>query len=239
MDEKIFERLSEEELIKGCNSCAINANAHYESALRVAEIEHYGIASSLLILSVEEAIKGLIFMSKLMGMDTPDKVERFFSKHESRHQAARDLYEFIKNIMDSVDEVKDCIKENGRLLMIQHAVKGMPDDIEAWKIDFLSNLTKNTQDEISRIIMSKSNDRDQQQERADKKWWNKANQLKNSGFYVDYKGEWLLPQNITKEDFDVSQTKVYNVLSLLQKICSIDIVDYNFMKQILSTTQVK
>jgi AbiV family abortive infection protein len=234
MDARAFDGLSELELIHGCKSCVTNAKSHYESALKIAEIGHYGIASSLLILSVEETIKGLVFMHKLMGMGTPDKVERFFSQHESRHHMARDLYDLIKNILSSVEEVRAYIKESGRLLMVQYVIKGIPDDIEAWKIEYLTELNKSTQDGINKIILSKSNIRNEQQERVDKKWWNKANYLKNSGFYVDYKGKWLLPQNITKEGFEETKTKVYDILELLLKICDIDTEGFEMLKRLSS-----
>lgn len=47
-------------------------------------------------------------------------------------------------------------------------------------------------------------------------WWKQANNLKNSGFYVDFvNSKWESPKDITKEQFEVGRE---HILYLIEKI---------------------
>tara|TARA_R110002073_G_scaffold327921_4_gene508854 strand:- start:1475 stop:2206 length:732 start_codon:yes stop_codon:yes gene_type:complete len=157
-------------------------NLKSDSSLLVKKNASYSSASSLLILSSEEVIKAILVLLHSHGYRVYllKDAKEFFKNHEIRHSLQM-LIETGMSLFETVD------KWESRKLK-----KQPPKTSRKWlnnTLQFLSDaafVLSNVSTAMSRVegII-------------------KFNDLKNSGFYVDYKNEILIPkETVVQEDYN-------------------------------------
>ena len=153
-----------------------------DSSVLVDVNKSYSSASSLLILSSEEVIKAILVLLHSHGYRVYllKDAKGFFKNHEIRHS----LQMFIETGMSLFDTIDKW--ENRKLK------KQIPNTKKKWlnnTLQFLSDtafLLSNVSTAMTRI-----------------EGIQKFNDLKNAGFYVDYRNEILIPQkSVNKEDYN-------------------------------------
>ena len=153
-----------------------------DSSVLVDVNKSYSSASSLLILSSEEVIKAILVLLHSHGYRVYllKDAKGFFKNHEIRHSLQM-LIETGMSLFDTIDKW-----ENRKL------EKPIPNTTRKWlnnTLQFLSDaafVLSNVSTAMNRIEGIK-----------------KFNDLKNAGFYVDYKNEILIPQNtVLQKDYN-------------------------------------
>ena len=193
MKDQDFNNLKPSEAYIGFNYCIDNSFRLHSAAEKVSKQSYFGIATSLLVLSAEEGIKALLLLLKMHFPDKKYKVEHIFKDHVKKHNLSRDIFDKWKHILISYDEMlKDLRKEFP-------SIKSFHRDVLKQKFDVK--------------LKEKYLAEDKTVGKADRKWWNNANKLKNKGFYVDYTENegWILP-SITKAEYLKSRMFVINLV---------------------------
>lgn len=153
-----------------------------DSSVLVDVNKSYSSASSLLILSSEEVIKAILVLLHSHGYRVYllKDAKGFFKNHEIRHSLQM-LIETGMSLFDTIDKWEN-----------REIKKQIPNTKKKWlnnTIQFLSDaafVLSNVSSAINRIEGIK-----------------KFNDLKNAGFYVDYRNEILMPQKtVNKEDYN-------------------------------------
>lgn len=186
MKDAEFNKLKKEELIKGYRLCSENSQKHYNAAIHLAQNNFYGIANSHLILAAEEAVKGFLFLIRCFVNDEDWEVEEIFKDHANKHRVAREAYISWKHLLDSLSDSMQTLFQNIGKLFGQDK-----DTIYRVSTQIVSDNLKRRMDNDNKEELKK-----------EKKWWNKANQKKNRGFYVDYQNKkWKLPEDISQSEY--------------------------------------
>ena len=188
-----------------------------ESAEKVAEINNYGTATSLLILGLEELIKYQVYLDnsgeeKVFEEPEFDKV---FSDHKTKHNLISEFQEaispeFSERFHEYVIKLatKQELTEND-LKIKQNRFKEMG--------GFLSQMYKE-------INLSKEEVADFQN------WLKHANGLKNKGFYVSLKkNQWTFPSQIKKQEFKNALRYVTTVKNQIGISKSLDLTNQEFI----------
>lgn len=192
MNDNEFKNASKETLLEGAKLCVSNANNLFESALKISELKNYGIANSLLILSVEECIKAYILTAGFFGVELPFDIKPFFTNHKTKHQQAAEIQPIINMMFEVKDMIDSLLAQKGSMFNFALILS----------IFSAFSLLKNHEGN----------------ERKFTAWWKKANIKKNLGFYVDYQNsKWTSPANISetfKETRQIAEPFVKSLLAI-------------------------
>jgi AbiV family abortive infection protein len=168
-----------------------NALQLKKDALILSNNNHsFASATSLLILSSEEAIKSILVLLHFNGYHVYDikDVKKLFRDHKIRHQIAQ-LIEMGQGLFKSIKkwkEQKQYNKINTNIKWLDSALNGLGNLVNAAE-PFLQ-----TKGRIEKL--------------------EEFNTIKNKGFYVDFKGELLVPEKeINEQDF-------YEVKAITERI---------------------
>jgi AbiV family abortive infection protein len=153
-----------------------NSIKHYNIAILLAEHSEYGNARAHLILSAEEAIKSFILFLDSYDLELRKikEVKKLFFTHRSRHNT-------IKNFISCFIALKPLIPK-------KNDVKNKKLPIS--KMISIQNL----------LILGSSIYKGIK----NYQWWETAEEMKQRGFYADYKNGILLPSDVTKEEYNIS-----------------------------------
>lgn len=88
-----------------------NAKSLFENAKQISANKSFGIATSLLILSVEEVVKGMVSMSGYFNIDVPFDTAPIFRQHRDKHIRAADMQSFMRNISMKMTMEVDILNE--------------------------------------------------------------------------------------------------------------------------------
>ncbi|CCH01948.1 hypothetical protein FAES_3942 [Fibrella aestuarina BUZ 2] len=239
MTERTFTAFTEANLLEGGRLCFANAEVHFECADHIATLGHYGMASSHLVLAAEEAVKSFVCWAKLFGLDMPDKVDKYFSQHSPRHNAARELYSLFRDVLAIQDQIKALVPRLGIAFVTEQLDKGITLDEHFIQTTLVEALAPQVALETGRLLLEQKASHDLYQERIDRKWWNNANGLKNRGFYVDHEDNkgWLLPQQISKAEYQDSRERVDRVLTVLEQMARFDLDSLTQFKTYLAMSK--
>lgn len=163
---------------------AMLAYENFESLLEIsknaAQIENYGAASSLCVLAMEELIKSVILQLKSINNSIPVKdLDKYFTSHETKHNAGLDLYIKIESIYGDDKEALNSNDNSKLSLSIAIAV-------------------------IALLLIWYFNNHDEKKDKKrDKSYFDS---IKESGFYVGYDEsirQWKSPKSEhSKKKFD-------------------------------------
>ena len=157
--------------ITGAELMLNNAVKLRSSAEALARIEHYGHATSLLILAAEEALKAIVFCASANGIEVDPEGEIKYKRwHKARHGLASKLL-FIGTYIKRNDIVvndAECIDRK-----IINVLRRLYEDVQS--------------DEVPEEVY------------ATLSWWKGANDLKQRGMYVDEApGGWVTPSEFPR-----------------------------------------
>lgn len=216
MDEKTFHNLSNDELIHGMALSLENSNKHYKAAIAIEKEELYGIANSHLILSSEEGIKALLFLTKILGVELSSvDISPFFKKHAPKHKAAKEVYWEFKYYGEIINLVtKELHSKKEDYIIIKNGKPALNE--EKFRIDYVRGIELKKR----QLLISQLRENWDEEEK-EQKWWNKADYYKNRGFYVNfYNNKWESPNDITKEKYLESKKIVTTIISFLNDSCT-------------------
>ncbi|MDN3579495.1 AbiV family abortive infection protein [Mucilaginibacter flavus] len=169
------------DFVTGACDAYENASKHLAISELLAKQENYGFSVSHLVLGIEELIKALILMflnSDRHFISHPHK-EKLFANHGFKHiNVKKFLSALTKESMDDYDSN-----------WFDYYFNGNPNNTfqqKAYTISKLFNLGQINEQQIDQIIQLLDD----------------ANNLKNKGFYVDYDGGWLRPEDVGLATFD-------------------------------------
>jgi AbiV family abortive infection protein len=174
--------LSNKSLIDGIRHCFDNSNNLFDSAIVLKRNKKFGVATSILILSIEALIKSLSLLNMLVS-DNDDKEmvkEIFESKdlHKNRLEFALFMNVYLQSV--NFEKIGQAIESNEN-----------PED-------FLSSF-------FSETNMTKIFNKVEKEKQTLNNWFSHANENKNLGLYVAFNNnKWYTPDKITSEDFKKS-----------------------------------
>ncbi|TAL69308.1 MAG: AbiV family abortive infection protein [Bacteroidetes bacterium] len=216
-----MKNLSNKEILIGVRYGLNNFLDLYNSAFILKENKKFGIANSLLILSIEELIKAITLFAMLIAKPEDRKwFKDFFEYNNNSDEDNRSLHKKRHEIAKYL-----------KLILSQNNLK---------KLEGLN--TNPTTSEIYKI-MDKEIDTDQIEKITSmnffSKWFDKANDTKNAGIYVGYNKKWYFPQYIEEKDFikSIAETKdlIFVLSNSLNNILSIpysDLIKFiNYLKK--------
>jgi AbiV family abortive infection protein len=201
-----LKNLSFNKVIEGCNLCFKNSDNLYSCALALKRNKKYGVAISLLILSVEELMKSYaLFGLLLFGTDEKLMMKDIFESnemHKKRLDFALMINELFKSVnLENIGNQKDKMDTSTKLLEFANKINN--------KID------------IKKI----SNNIDQEKKTFNN-WFAQANNKKEDGFYVAYNNKWHNPTDIKEDAFikALNETKIIrnDISKIMNAILSID-----------------
>jgi len=184
---KTFLNLDKKESLEVSDHTIKNAIILQETAKYAAENKNFGVATSLMILSIEEVIKAQVLFFQGVGIRVHriKNANKIFSSHKDKHQVATQL-QFSKIV-------------EGFIKAMNYEPKG-----KKYKtgVRFMDSLLGGLHDIANIIVPVTLISKSIEQMSENVEWLEKANDLKNRGFYVDYKSEIKLPQDITIDTFE-------------------------------------
>jgi AbiV family abortive infection protein len=171
-----------------------NARRHLRAANILGEQRLFGLASSLVVLALEEISKAWLLMCLGMGIDIPKGLlADVMTKHKARHAMTfGSAYSVLVNSLVA------------RAVLLVH------------RRHKETSLTQNLQEEYAREIKKQFSSYKTSFVEVIK-WTGEAAELRNKGFYVDFNGErWLHPRAVTKKQFYYG----YSLAKMLVRIMS-------------------
>lgn len=168
--------MNSEVVWKGAILATANAIQLYKSARTIGDDQSFGVATSLMILSSEEAIKALSYGFAAISNEEIDlnDLERELRAHSSKH-ALGGFYGSLVTVLPELIKKSDELERN--------------DDVP----DFLKRLRMKT---FAKSMMDKSFNTNFES------WLKAANSYKNAGLYVNYVDDkWVSPKDITKAEY--------------------------------------
>lgn len=187
-----FKNFSGQDYIQGACYTLENAKKHIRASQLLLQDNNIGIAISHLILGAEEYIKSFILLC-LNGesdfIDDNEKVE-LFKNHKFKH---KHIALFLKSISNT--EASKFEKE-----LFDRFINNLPHpsiySLDGHYINNVFQLVKLDDDKLLSL----------------EKWLNKANDLKNNGFYVGVEDDWRSPEIYTEKDYQ----EAYECIQILK-----------------------
>lgn len=203
--------LRKEELYEGSNLALENSKNLLASSKLLESSNNIGHANSLLILSLEEAVKSFILFTHASGIYKNDQILiDVFTKHKKKHE----VWAFIESVNQLM---KMFFVEVGKLKVLESQKIVRTEECG-------SLLVKEVTGKLKNWVSNKSNPMQEIQE-----WYNGANSTKNIGLYVDYvDGKWSTPSCLNKEEYIESKEYVVEFINNLEKlinVCESEITD--------------
>lgn len=183
---RTFLTLGKAESLKVSKLSVDNALGLKDTAISAANKNNFGVATSLMILSTEEIIKAqaLFFQGIGIHIQKIKNANKLFSSHTNKHQFASvlQLSKVVEGIIKA-DEYKPQNKEyETGVTFVNYILKGLQGLRNILTpVALIGEAIEEMKDNIELL--------------------EKANDLKNMGFYVDYKNELRLPADIPSDTF--------------------------------------
>jgi AbiV family abortive infection protein len=194
--------ISKENLIVGIKETYKNAYELYTSGIRLSFEQRYGVANSLLILSVEECIKCLVLVAIFCNVQLPPEIDinRLLASHKNKHREGKKMQSYIKAIY----RIKDAIS-----IFLNNEKSPFHKLVGVALVSVLAT------------IESKFGSENQNS------WWDDADNLKQKGFYVDFcNHKWNLPSAIDQTTYRETLNIVKPFVESLSNVNHIEIIDW-------------
>lgn len=162
-----------------------NARRHLRAADALGEMRLFGFASAHVVLAIEELAKAWILALYGMGITfNRDMLTDVLSRHPPRHAITSGfLYIFM---------IQHVVDRTAKRVQNRHGVKNYPPELrDEWvaelKREFISLASRSPKNELVHAVMD---------------WISQANDIKNSGLYVDFDAaKWIHPQQVSAKRF--------------------------------------
>jgi AbiV family abortive infection protein len=175
--------------LEGANMALDNSKSLSEIGQKAAEINHYGVACALSILSAEEAIKAFLCINKhyIPLAVEKSRFDSVFRDHKIKHKHIIELLKYMRIALDQSRDTMQFLGDNIDYYIQTRARPITINDKEALKSmvarlrEIVDRPLAFTEDEIS-------------------DWWEQANIEKNKGLYVDLRSsQWHNPAHTNIE----------------------------------------
>lgn len=202
-ERNLLKAIKEDEYLEAAKKNFESAEMHKKSAEAASETGHYGSPVSLLILSTEQSISGILIYAQHFGFKLKDipKIHLFFTDHIIKHNLASLIslmYPIMTLMMGTVEKSRDQV--SGR---IQIGDSG-------------ERIVREAKKEALALFRTLPELFD---------WWDNANLQKNKGFYVDYSNSLETPMQVTEDEYLVAHRIVEDfnnqILQIFQYLESI------------------
>lgn len=178
---------------EGINEIIENAERLTEAGLLLFKAGHYGPANSMFILSCEEAVKAFALYNKYL-MDDDRDISTVFKSHREKLSILKAGYHLMK------------AETTAMALSFQQAFREHPQGRNA-PSEEIERRVAELHPNMYLKALKEDNSKDDE-------WWDRADTMKQQGFYVGYKeGRWLKPQSITKEQVADTGRRATSVVS--------------------------
>ncbi|AEA44129.1 AbiV family abortive infection protein [Fluviicola taffensis] len=203
IERNLLKTIKEDEYLEAAKKNFESAEMHKKSAEAASETGHYGIPVSLLILSTEQSVSGVLIYAQHFGFKLKDiqRIHLFFTDHIIKHNLASlisIMYPIMTLMMGIVEKSRDQI--SGR---IQISDSG-------------ETIVREAKKEALALFRTLPELFD---------WWDNANLQKNKGFYVDYSNRIETPMQVTEDEYLVAhrivenfQTQILQIVEYLESI---------------------
>lgn len=204
-----FKNFSDADYVDGACLTLDNAKKHIQTSELLIREEIYGIAISHLILGAEEYIKAFVLLS-LSGADdflSDNEKLDLFKNHKFKHKNIEELLKSMTN--EAADEF-----ENGffdRLVNNQEPTSKF--SVDGFHMNKTFKLVSFSKKDLNRILG----------------WLDKANDLKNNGFYINLKEGWETPQQFNLEDYEKAFQIVDILIKAIEPLFTLPLTDEQFM----------
>lgn len=194
---------------KGFRYAIENAENHLKVAEKIKDIS-FGIAFSHLILSSEEAIKGMLLFQVHLDSDFLEEIgdfKNYFSNHKYKHEK-------IKNLQITLEVI-----EKVRQLFASGLIQKLQEN----------SLTKNSQNKERQV----QKDNQSNILHTYEMWWKQADANKQDGFYVDLlekRKQWKGPHNFKLSRYNTGFKVVSDFLALVMK--TVEIIERDSTRKI-------
>lgn len=179
-----------------------SAKALFKVADKSYELEEYGIARSLYILSGEEAVKAMVIVTQTIKSDNQrtEGWDKVFRDHKTKHDDLKMVTFLVNFTIKNFDEHLNKIRLAGASeAMIEQTFKMHPMLIEEY--EWIKRRKQNP------ITLEEAS-----------KWWEQANIEKNKGFYLaEMNNQWLNPRSINSEQAALGKKYVQVIIEFIEK----------------------
>lgn len=186
---KTFMSISKKECLVASGECFANSNSKYNDAAILANAGSYGNATSMLMLSLEEMMKGLILNLDANGFKFRHSVKgigSIFENHKLRYFLAFALSVFNAFSLDLKKLLIRLIDKPQEFLSLNLADPALQQRATLWlmiKMEFI---------------------------RKDIEWFSNADMYRQDGFYVDFDESLKTPLHISADQFNEFRHRVDN-----------------------------
>lgn len=205
--EKTFENYSGADYVEGACLSLENGKRHFDASDLISG-SHIGIAISHLILGAEEYIKAILLLNLSRDKEFLTKKQKIslFQQHKFKH---KNIAEFLNSL---TDQSVECFEAN---LFSFLTLRYSPDSKfirDGYFINKVWSFSKLEEKDIDRVM----------------EWLNKANDLKNQGFYLDLKQKWESPERFKRTDYQYSKEIVGILRKAIEPLFEMPITDDEF-----------
>ncbi len=198
MSSKTFLTISKKECLIVYRDILENSDKKWDAGKKLADIEEYGGATSMAIISVEELIKALVVFLDGKGFEFRNVkgMDAIFNHHQIRYFLAYAMF-----VMSLFGE--ELLKFIGKVRENPNSIIILSEEIKNDKEFFEKNIKFYL---FRKMILIKE----------EFNWFSKVDIFRKEGFYCDYDDQLKNPIKITKEDY-------YGVFQRLERVKKIGI----------------
>lgn len=183
MSNKSFVTISTKECLRVYKEILKNSDRKWESGKKLAEIQEFGGAISLAIISNEELIKALIIFFDGNGFNFRNikGINTLFKNHQLRYLVAYAMFA-IGSFGDDIVKLIEGLRKNPQL--IEAIIKNYKEDktqFKNWIFDYLEKKLNSLAEEFD--------------------WFSRIDMFRQDGFYCDYKNQLKNPIEISENEY--------------------------------------
>jgi len=204
MNYDLLSKLDEQQQYTGIKAYYLNSLELKNIGISLAQQKKFGLATSVVILSIEELIKAFSVFLVYVGETNPNIINPTFNAknvHQSRLKLAS-AYNFAFGFIDQSRLKKTLNQKKKALSNVEAPSFKNTKELMNWveiQLDILVNSVN--QNELGMPLISEIELNNKFKGYTD--WYSKAQKIKEKGFYTDYiNNKWHIPQNMTKKDYD-------------------------------------
>lgn len=204
-----FKNFSGADYIEGACLTLENAKKHIKTSELLKNEEIYGIAISHLILGAEEYIKAFVLLC-LSGVDdflNEKEKQALFKNHKFKHKNIEELLKSMTN--EAAEEFENGFFE--RFINNQEPISKY--SVDGFHINKTFQLVSFTEKELDKILSL----------------LDKANDLKNNGFYINLNNNWESPNRFNVEDYKNAFKVVDILIKAIEPLFTLPLTDEQFI----------